>query len=615
MSPDLAPAARERRGLDSPLLIAVTRLLPWVILLVALVTLASMRTVENLGEYDRYPDTADSILRGEISVDRFHGFGYPVAIAATTATLGISSYHAGLLLALIAALLMVWGTTTIADNILPGTGRTAVWLLAANAVVWTMGTTVAADMPAAGLLVAGGALVSVNAPLRSAWRILGIGILLGAAVSAHPSLLLVALPVAAVAAWRCQRRSSWPLLLLALLAGYLPHLVPCLVTGRSILGDGWQNSYLKVVCNWDTEMLQHAYHTNSMPSLWTFLCEHKGAIWSRGASDILAAATKVLPAMMVGSTVPIAGIFWWLPALALVSMLVTPGRRRLGALLSALLLLHVGIVCFAFQPITRILLPSFAILLVGLAIGIETVRRRWRAGHLLFWVVLAGVVAIGQLEVRRFWASEPVHEVEVVKALPGQMKRPISVLSTYALLDRYVDYPCWRILRRDPSAYGSHERAWSTLRESMQRSGASILVVGRLTGAAAFAAIANRPPPADFKILREDADVFVAEFDWSTSDWIEALDLPAGPARRGHACELALRLSDTADAAQVASVGVALRNPAGEQQLLDLVLQERGRYQRVFLPDVAGTWLLDPVVLCRDGKVLRGASVELVVVE
>ena len=45
-------------------------------LAIGLTALSFGRTAEVMNEYDRYPQMAEALLRGEVAFDRFHPFGY-----------------------------------------------------------------------------------------------------------------------------------------------------------------------------------------------------------------------------------------------------------------------------------------------------------------------------------------------------------------------------------------------------------------------------------------------------------------------------------------------------------------------------------------------------------
>lgn len=590
-------------------------LLPWLLLIGALVTTAMLRTVESLAEYDRYVEAAENLLRGDVRLDDFHGFGFPVAVAGLAWLGGMDPFHAGLALAAVSALVTVAAAGAIAERVLPGSRRVAVWLLAANALVWTLGATASADLPAAALLLLGFALAL--GPL-SRWRLAGIGALLGAAVSVHALVVTVALPVALFVAWRTwrARRAAAALLMLPAAAlGYLPHLVPCLVGGRSPLGDGWHNLYLKVVCDWDGRAMQQAYDDGALPGMWAFFGEHGGEVLSRGVADALRGATAVLPEMMVGSAAPVPWVAWWLPALAVVLLLATPGARGRGALLVAFAMLQFSAVCVIHQPMTRHLVPTLAVLTIGLAAGLHGLRRRPRVAAGATVLAVAVLLAVAPLQVRRFLALQPEREVEVARSLPERLARPVSLISTYNLIDRYVDYPCRGLVHRGARAYGSAEQTWKILRNEVTRSGMSFVMIGRVTDRRLFAAVTGAPLPDDFAPVHRDEDVLVLEYRHDASDWIGALELTPRPPRRGTACEIGVRLTAVALPALVVSVGAALRGPDGGQRVLTLVRGTDGRYVVTFSPDAAGAWVAHPVVLLADGTVLRGADVEFTVAQ
>jgi len=107
--------------------------------------------------------------------------------------------------------------------------------------------------------------------------------------------------------------------------------------------------------------------------------------------------------------------------------------------------------------------------------------------------------------------------------------------------------------------------------------------------------------------------VLVAELAHPPSAWLHSCAAQPSPARLGATCELAIRLGESADPAQVVSVGAVLLSPSGEQTMLDFLPSPAGGYRRKFVADAAGTWIVQSILLRRDGEVLRGPRVELLV--
>ena len=99
----------------------------------------------------------------------------------------------------------------------------------------------------------------------------------------------------------------------------------------------------------------------------------------------------------------------------------------------------------------------------------------------------------------------------------------------------------------------------------------------------------------------------------ASSPSIERFTATPRELHKGTECALELQLAASADEAQVVSAGVALRTPQGQQELLDLPRHAVRNYRRRFTPPSSGTWVVQPIVLLRDGQVLRGASIDLVV--
>ena len=591
------------------------RWLPWLILVVALLVLASLRTVENGVELDRYPDAAARIRQGDFTFDSYHGFGFPLAIAATAAVTGLDDFAAAIALAAAAALLMMSAAVTLATNLRPGAARTTRWLFGTNALFWTAGTSAAADLPGASLLLAGAALLSAPDATRSGLRLAGAGALLGAAVAFHPALLAPALPLLGIAAWCSRRPSRWLLLGGAFAVGYLPHVVPCLLSDRPIIGANWHNLYLKHVCDWDGAQLRRDLDAGAVPSLWAFVGEHHEVMRDDTARALGQAVDATLPAALLGSRAAVPGVFWWLPAAAALALLVAARRRGLALLALALVAIQLVLVAVFHRPTIRLMLPSLAVLLLGAGVGLEALRRRYRVGQILTWSCIAAAFAFGLRESWRHREAEPVREVEVARTVPGLTTRPVAALASFRLLDRHVEYPCWGIQRKRAEAFADRDGAWAELRRDLEACGATILIVGQRTLPAAFAAIAGADAPADFTWLHRDADVVIAEFAPPMTTWIAAVEATPRAPRRGQPCVVRLDLAAGAQPDQLASVGVAILDPDRNQTLLDLVRQPDASWSNAFVPDRAGGFTVQPILLLRDGRIERGQPLRVEAVE
>ncbi|MBM4062172.1 MAG: hypothetical protein FJ265_13905 [Planctomycetes bacterium] len=583
--------------------------LPGLLLAVGLLLLIQQRTVGVPNEYDRYPDLADQLLRGEVVSDRFHPFGYPLLIAAVQVVARADAWTAGLLVSALSALGLVWAVGRLAEALRPGAGCAARWLAAANAFVWTYGSTACSDLVAAALPVLALALLVRPAPWS--WlRLAGGGLLLGASVGVRYAALPTALAIAAWALCRRPRLAGAAALALGLALGYLPHgALNTVATGSPFANDNWQNVYLKVRCGGDAERLEAARAAGTLPGPLAFVRESAGEILRGAAVELERAGRDTLPGLVLGVEQPPPWARWWPFAAAAAALLALARDRRTALLLAGLAALHGAAVGASFFVNSRVLLPALPVAVLGPALALRAAAERSRAAWLLVAAAVAGLAALGQATVREHLASEPVREVEVARELPGRLRAPIAVFTSFLLLDQHVAYPC-RFLHS--SRLGDRAATWRGLRERMLRCGADVLLLGRRTAPAVFAEVRGGEPPDDFRILHEDGDVFAAELIAAPSDWI--VDLTVVPARvaDGSPCEITVRLAAVADRARIAAVGVALQPPAGDQLLLDLPAAN-GDFRRTITPPGPGTFVLQAVVLLHDGQVLRGPRAEIAV--
>ncbi|MCA8974966.1 MAG: hypothetical protein KDC98_09605 [Planctomycetes bacterium] len=586
--------------------------LPWIVLVAALGLLFAQRTIENLGEYDRYPDMAEAICRGELPFDRFHPMVYPLAAAAVMTVTGIDAFSACLLLSAIMAVVMVRAGATVAERLRPGARRLATWVLATNAVVWSMAMTASADITGAALLMAGIALASHLGASRSRWRALAIGALLGGACAVHSSLLPIVVAAAAVTGLSSRDLRWSGVLITGLVIGYLPHLVTATLAGYPPLGDSWHSMYLKVRCDYDTTRLQDAYDDGSLPSLWQFLADDWRLIFGRAAADGLFAVSRSLPFMLLAPLPALLPVAIPLAAVALAALPLLSRRRIAGMLVAALALAQTAFISLTFNPLPRLLLPSLAVLLIGLGIAAAALRQRGRRAGIVAAALVTAIAACGGFRVRQFLASEPSAEVAVARALPPLTSQPIVALATYQLLNRHVDYPALAFRRAQVK---NGEQAWQAVKKQMSRHGASVILIGRVTAAELFAAIVDAPVPGDFRVLHRDADTFAAERTVPKSNWVTAVEAGPEPIRSGQPCQLTARLTDEAEADSIAQVGIAAVGPDGGRHLLPLEPLGDGAYRCEHAFATAGRWRLQAIVLRSTGQVLRGVEHELVVVE
>lgn len=579
---------------------------------VAAVAVVCLRTVEVEAEYDRYHQIAEHLLQGRMAWDRFHPFGYPMLVAGVLWLVG-NSLVAGGLVSAAAAGVVIWATSRIADRLRPGAGLAAALLVASNGVVWVYATMASSDMTAVAAMFAAVAVL-VSAPsMPSAKRALVIGLLLGFAASVRITSLI---GLVIVGLWLldagpdttrgCHRRRLAVVFASAtgIVIGYLPQAIPAtLLVGSPLHNDNWHNVYLKVVCNFDYECLQRTYDTGTLPTAVEFVRAHAGDILRLGLTDTWLACSQVLPSMAFGSTLPVSGLWLWPLLLALVGLVLCSTAPKIGWALLAITGALVLMTCFAFRPHTRVLLGALPVVSAGIAVLCQALPRPWlRRGALVGCIALS--VGFGVRSYAGFLADQPVAEVQLVQRLPAIVQRPMGLLTTLPVADRYV---AARVLGYMAPGFATPQATWDAVRERMDAAGADVFLTGRVSNAQVFSHVTSAPVPPDFTLLYRDADAIALERRPAVSAWIDSFAVEPRSPRVGETVVCRLQLSAATVTAEVAGTGVAVRDANGDQSLFDLPPAAAGIFQRAFVvPSVLGDWLLTPFVLRGNGQVLHG---------
>lgn len=601
------PNARPTQGHDNlqPATASGSRAAWWTSLLIALATAVVLvaigcawRGAEVDAEVDRYGTVAEQLWQGHIVPDRFHPFGYPVLIAAVLPLVG-DGLRAGCVVSALAAGLLVFAIARLAERLRAGAGVPAACLAAANGCIWMFGTMACSDMTSTAFGIAAIAC-ALGQRRGSAWL---AGIMVGLAFACRfPAAWLA--PVPCLLLWH---RGGWRSALVFVVAaaiGFLPHAVPAMhATGAPLRNDNWHSTYLKVVCHYDVARLQQEYAAGNVTTLSTFLAEHGGEVLALGASDLRRAVTSIVPAMLAGASPAPAALQVW-PLLLAVAGLVGAARARgLGLLLLGSAAVLVIASCVTFAPWPRLLLPSVALLLPGVAAVLATAGGHWR-GRLALAATLAALAGTGVATYSHFLERQPLAEVARLRQLSRLVGRPMCLLSTMASADRYA---AGRTVGYMAPPQVDADAAWRTLRDLMVKAGADVFATGRVTNEPGFALLSNSPIPDDFRLLYRDADTFAVERPAEVTPWIAGFTVAPPTARAGDRVALTLRLAADAPADAVVA-GVALQTPGGDTSLLDLPVTGDGTYRAEFtLPAGGGEWRLTPFLMHRNGQVLRGA--------
>lgn len=580
------------------------------VLLAVLAALAVvlLREVEVEAEYDRYHQIAEHLLQGHMVFDRFHPFGYPLLVAAVLSLVG-NSLMAGGLVSAFAGGLVVWSSSRIAERLRPGAGVGAALLVAGNGAVWIYASMACSDMTATAATFLALAGVVCGPPVPSMRRALAVGALLGFATSVRFSSAVVAVTLGLWVLRVGGLRAAAAALVGGAL-GYLPQAIPAtLLTGSPLTNENWHNVYLKVVCGFDYECLQHAYDSGTLPTAGGFLREHGGEIVRLGLRDTWLACSETLPAMVFGSLEPVAALWLWPLLLAALGLMAGDAVRRSGGWLLLLLAgMQVATTCLVFEPRPRVLLAVVPLASIGLAVLGQSLPRPWARRAVLVGLLVVST-GFGARSYGRFLAAQPVAEVALVRRLPDLVQRPMGLLTSLPVADRYV---AARVLGYMAAGYATPEATWQGVRQRMEAAGVDVFVTGRVSNAHVFEHLANSAVPPDFTLLHADADAIALERMPAVSPWIASFTAtPSGP-RIGEQVLFALRLSDDAVLAEVAGAGVAVRDANGDQALFDLPAVAAGAFERAFVvPPIPGTWRLTPFVLRGNGQVLRGAETSM----
>jgi hypothetical protein len=607
----MTPASVPGTDADRTRRARLAAVLPLLVLAIGLTVLSLGRTTEVTNEYDRYPELAEGLLQGKVAFDRFHPFGYPLLIAAMMTVTRTGGLVAGCLVSSLAAIGFCWAVGRLAERMRPGAALAARWCAVANGLLWSAGTTAASDLTAVAATTMASAVLAVPRALWTWRRLCGAGALLGLGMATrHPAAPVVAV-IVAWAVWQRPRPGTAVALLAGWLIGWLPQgVLNAIATGSPFYNEAWHATYLKVCCGDEIEQLQAVYDQGSLPTLTDFLVHSGGRVLAMGLDDLRHAVSTGLSGVVLGIEEVPAWAAWWPFPLALLLLLVLARERRVAWLVALQTLAVTVFVSLAFHSWPRHLLTALPVAVLGPALGAAALMDRFRAGVAVLMALLALLGTLGLGNLRRHLDGEPACEVALARALPDRLQRPIAVLATYRLLDRYVKYPCWSL---NTQRLGDGTGPWPDLRERMQRCGADVLLAGRRTSPHVFAVVTGSVPPSDFRMVYQDEDVCALELALPAPDWIVRFIAEPAVARAGFECSLELQLAVAADLAQIASVGAALRPPAGEQQLLDLPSAGPRRHRRAFTPSMPGTWVVQPVLLLRDGRILRGTAMDLVV--
>lgn len=600
-----------------PLPVLSRRLLPGIVAALLILAGALLHPCEvPSGEYDRYPDLAEKLMAGGVSFDRFHPFAYPLLIVPVAWLTG-DAFAAGRIVSALAAGLLLWSTIGLGRALLPaGIGRIALAaLLLLNGHFLVHGVLAASDMTATAFTATALLHLVRHRAVPAPRRALLAGLFAGLAVATRFSCSFL-VPVLLLGVPGPRGRRLRPLLwcALGLAVGYLPQgILGTVATGSPFRNDNWQNTVLKVVCDYDYARYQEMYESGTIPAPAVFLREHGGEILRQGVHDLGETTTTHLADLVFGGT-PGAAVGIATVLLLLLGLGLLARTRRAVLLLLAYAVLHVVSVCFTFSPSPRVLLPVLPVLLLGAAALIAALRPQPLAAALALgavaWTGWNATAVVGA-----FLRDHPSREIQLARELPGRLQRPVIMVATYGLMNRYVPFVTWGIAFFGRSAEPTREQILERVLQRMRQLGADVFLTGRVTNHHAFHALRTGDLPDGLRRIHVDDEVVALALAADVSDWFTGVEVEPRTARPGQAIVVRVTLSAAATPANVAGVGVVLRGPDDTQVTLDLQQQPDGRWQRqVVAPAVPGAWVLVPVILRRDLSVLRAPPVTVQVV-
>lgn len=555
------------------------------------------------GEYDQYLQLAEGLLRGEVVDDRFHPMLVPELVAAAGFLTGdpfvggkvvAALAWSGLLLALFALLRSRWS---------PGQALAGALALGLHPFVALQALQVAADLPGAAFAVGAWAIALRGADRPRTYALAGI--LAGAAFAARfnlglhmVALVAVALATAGAGRWRAAGAA-----LLGASLGFLPHALPrALCFGSPFGNDNWKNLVLKYHLDYD----MHALGQLSDSAAAALLREHAGSSLWRGLQDFLAWLVDGLPAQVLGA--PSVGPLAAGAVLAIVAGGAVGACRpgaRVPRILFAVALLHAAAVVGTFRPEPRLLLPALVLGGAAVLLALPAWLSAAATGLLLLTASLLLGPAFGA-----FRASHHEAEVAAARALVAERGELTQLAGTYPFLDREVRCAAVGMIQPFGTRTDvSEAEFWRRLDETAAARPASLFVFGP-TGGALHRLARDAALPPGWRRTSRDGNVVVLERLPPSG---LALSGPTGPWREG---PLRLSLAAGAPAAvDTAWRGVVLRGPGGEDLRLSFVVPAAGA-PFVELPRGAlarGEWHALPTVLQRDGALLQGAPLRLVV--
>lgn len=472
-------------------------------------------------ENDGYVAKAEALQRGEIPADPFRPLLYPLLAARAGAVLDDTFAGARLVSQLAAgwlALLTYWlGRCCFGRAV----GVLALLGVVTNYTVISSGVYAATDM----LFAAFTAWVllllcreDAHWPRRSL-VVLGLAFAL-AYFTRYTAVALIPSVIVALAWGRplLDRVTAHRLLLFAAVAALflVPHFVlTTKALGHPFYNENWKNLAFKLYGGGDWEY----YARIPYDGLFAVILADPGRVIGSAVEEVVR-FFSLLPV--------VSGNFrWWTPTgililaaflLGSVGSLAALDRKK--AVLLTFILVYVGMVSLFYAWRSRLLLPVLpvAFILAGYAIRhglvpwIRTIRPG-RAGWVL--PLLGGVLLVSQTgplawKLRKFVLSHPVAEVAAARELEALYGREVRVLSTFALLPRYVGYSAFFLRDAVGEEVRDKERYYARLLATVERLRPDYLVIGRAT-------LGRRPadllftsdvPPA-LQLVSRSADVVV----------------------------------------------------------------------------------------------------------
>jgi len=387
--------------------------------------------------------------------------------------------------------------------------------------------------------------------------------------------------------------------------GYLPHgIVSTLEYGSPLFTYNWRNFVLKHG-GFDALLLVDPGY----PNLVAFLREHWVESLQLGFTDVRQQVQGDFGRLLSGGLPAPAS--WLVGGVALAAILALAVRRRpTGTVLGLCFATYLALVCLAYAPIERVVLPLFPLAAIALGALVGSGRRWANAVGIVTLVLLCSSLVFHlPARLQQFVDAHPLREIEVARAVAERPEVEL-LATTYSYMPQFGPASTY-VYPVAPGPSGQLE-PYAHLRREVARTGANAFVVGRRSSPLTHRALRAAIPPDDVHILAADDDVVAVVFDVVHRDgegagrWFESftatpLDWFEGP------LDVQVELTDSCELLLVASVSVQIELPQGKGPTFELPVRGDRRWGIAWpLRPPPGPLQIASRLRLRDGRHVRG---------